>query len=144
MQRQYPNQPILAVGGVVMKGDAVLLVRRRRDPQKGEWSIPGGAVRAGERVGAALRRELREETGISITTARLLGVFERIVRKGARVQYHYVVLDYACKWTRGQVAPASDASAAKWVQRGDLAGYSLRAETTAVIREAFEVFENIK
>jgi 8-oxo-dGTP diphosphatase len=139
MRRQFPNRPILCVGGAVIENDAVALVRRRHDPHKGEWTIPGGAVEIDERIKAALRREIREETGLVVEPLQLITVFERIVRKEGRAQYHYVVLDYACKRRGGGIRPASDVLDARWVLRSDLAKYKLRPTVVHVIQQAFEI-----
>jgi NAD+ diphosphatase len=47
-------------------GGRVLLVERGREPLKGSWSLPGGAVETGEYLKDAVRREVLEETGIEI------------------------------------------------------------------------------
>jgi 8-oxo-dGTP diphosphatase len=127
------------VGGVVIEHNAVALVRRCHDPRKGEWSIPGGAVEIDERVKAAVRREVREETGLLVCPIQLITVFEYVVRKKGHVQYHYVILDYACKYQGGELRPASDALDARWVLRRNLAKYKLRSATTSVIQQAFEI-----
>ena len=44
MKREYPEAPIVGVGGIIFKDDAVLLVKRAKEPGQGEWSLPGGAV----------------------------------------------------------------------------------------------------
>ena len=78
MKRHYPDQPIVGVGAVVFRDDEVLLVRRGKEPANGEWSLPGGAVEVGETLEEALRRELREETGIEVEILGLSAVLERI------------------------------------------------------------------
>jgi 8-oxo-dGTP diphosphatase len=62
--RHYPDAPRPAVGAVVFKGDAVLLVQRANPPSRGMWAIPGGRVRLGETLQAAAEREILEETGV--------------------------------------------------------------------------------
>ena len=66
MSREYPDRPIAAVGIVVLKGDAVLMIRRGKPPRDGQWSIPGGKQKLGETWRAAARREVAEETGVEI------------------------------------------------------------------------------
>ena len=78
MKRLYPDQPIVGVGGIVFKGDEVLLVRRGKEPALGEWSLPGGAVEVGETLEEALHRELQEETGIEVEILGLSAFLERI------------------------------------------------------------------
>ncbi|HTV56148.1 MAG TPA: NUDIX hydrolase [Terriglobia bacterium] len=144
MQRQFPTRPILCVGGAVIQNNAVALVRRRHDPNRGEWTIPGGAVEIDERIKAAVRREVREETGLVAEPLQLITVFERIIRKEGRLQYHYVVLDYACKCSGGELCPASDALDARWVLRRDLARYKLRSATVSVIQQAFKILQELR
>ena len=54
-----PPVPVLGVGGIVMRGDRFLLIRRRHEPGAGLWSLPGGRVEAGETLRVALAREMR-------------------------------------------------------------------------------------
>lgn len=144
MRRRFPNRPVLCVGGVVIEDNAVALVQRSHDPQRGEWTIPGGAVELAETIKAAARREIREETGLIVDPLELLTVFERIVRYKGWTQYHYVVLDYACKLSGGRLRPASDALDARWVSRSDIPKYNLRRRAARVIEQGFELFEKLK
>jgi 8-oxo-dGTP diphosphatase len=144
MKREYPKCPLVGVGGVVIHRKRVLLVRRKREPLKGQWSIPGGLVELGEELHQAVRRELKEETGLEVEPLEILAVFDRIMRmpsKPARVRYHFVIVDYACRWKRGRIAPSSDVVDARWVRRKDLPQYRLTPLASSVISEAFRYFE---
>ena len=142
--REFPTRPLVAVGGVVIDRRRVLLVRRGRAPLKGQWSLPGGLVEAGEELGQALRRELREETSLEVEPTALIGVFERIVRNQRRsragreqsVRYHYIILDYACRYKSGRLRSASDATDARWVRPAELAKYRLTAQVRRAVLEA--------
>jgi len=50
---EFPDRPIPAVGAIVFRDGAVLLVKRRNEPSRGRWSVPGGSLEAGETVEAA-------------------------------------------------------------------------------------------
>lgn len=141
LRREYPGRPILAVGAVVVKDESVLLIRRGKAPSLGEWSLPGGMVEIGERVLAAVCRELKEETGLSAEPVALAAVFERIVRRRGRVRFHYTVLDYACRLRGGRLRHGSDVMDARWVCRNDLKRYHLRRTAHAVIRQSFDILK---
>jgi len=114
-------------------------VERGREPQKGSWSLPGGAVEAGELLEEAVHREVLEETGLEVKPVSVFEVFQRILRDAnERPEYHYVVIDYLCKPTGGKLRAGDDVSRAAWVRREDLAGYALTAGTLPVIEKAFE------
>ncbi len=138
-RREFPRWPILCVGGVVVEDESVLLVRRSHAPQKGAWTIPGGMVELGEKVEDALRREIREETALDVEPLGLLSVFERIVRRANAIQYHYVVLDYACGRKKGRLQAGSDASRARWVRKQNLKNYELTQAVRRIIADGFKV-----
>ena len=70
MSREYPERPLLGVGGVIIHEGRALIVRRASEPLKGEWSIPGGLVELGEKLVDAVQREVQEETGLTWKRAR--------------------------------------------------------------------------
>jgi len=138
MKREFPKQPLVGVGGVVIHRNRVLLVCRKREPLKGEWSIPGGLVELGEGLATAVRRELKEETGLAVEPLEMIVTFDRIFREGRRVKYHFVIVDYLCRLKGGRLRPASDVIDARWVRREDLPQYHLTPMATSVILQAFE------
>ncbi len=114
------------------------MVRRGRPPAKGLWSLPGGVLEAGERLEDGIRREVREETGLEVAPVCVFEVFERIIRdKQDRLEYHYVLIDYLCRVTGGELRSAADASAAEWVRQQDLPRRPITDGTLEVIRRAF-------
>jgi hypothetical protein len=66
-------------------------------------------------------------------------VFDRILREGKRVKYHYVIVDFLCRRKRGRLRPASDVVDARWVRREDLPQYHLTEMATDLILRAFDL-----
>jgi 8-oxo-dGTP diphosphatase len=139
--REYPQSPVVAVGGIILQEGKVLLVRRGQEPLRNQWSIPGGAVEVGEKLAEALRREILEETGLAVRVGKIVEVLDRIIPdEQGRVHYHYVLVDYLCRVEGGRLQPSSDASEACWAHRLELVSYALRPETLRVIEKAFSIF----
>jgi ADP-ribose pyrophosphatase YjhB (NUDIX family) len=142
MKRKYPKHPLAGVGGVVIHRNRALLIRRGSEPLKGEWSIPGGMLELGEELAAGVERELKEETGLDVEPLECILVFDRIMREGKRVKYHYVIVDFLCRRKRGRLRPASDVVDARWVRREDLPQYHLTDMATSLILLAFKLMRS--
>ena len=137
--RRYPEHPYIGVGGLVFDGGRVLLVERGKDPLKGWWSLPGGILETGERLGEGVKREVAEETGLEVEPYEMFEIFERILRDDeGRAEYHYVLIDYLCRVTGGEARAADDAAELAWVKREELRGYRITAGTLEVVERAFE------
>jgi 8-oxo-dGTP diphosphatase len=138
--REYPDRPVVGVGGVVISDGRALLVRRGAPPLEGQWSIPGGMLEAGETLLLGVRRELLEETGIEVKVLELIEVFERIHLDGeGKARYHYVVLDYLCEAIRGEARAGSDVTEVAWAAPAELAQYGLTETATRVVLKAFDI-----
>jgi len=143
MKREYPEQPIVGVGGIVFQGESVLLIKRGREPALGQWSIPGGVVDLGETLQAAVVREVREETQVEVEPLALVKVLDRIFRdKEGRVTYHYVLADFLCRRTGGEVSPGSDALEARFVPVAELASWQVIPATRDVVFQAARLLQN--
>jgi 8-oxo-dGTP diphosphatase len=143
IRRRYPKHPLLGVGALIFRRDSILLVERGRDPLKGYWSLPGGLVEPGEQLADAVKREILEETGLSITPVKIFEIFERIMRDASgRVEYHYVLVDYVCKVVKGELRAGDDVSRAQWVRPGALGKFQLTEGTLEVINRALDERRN--
>ena len=143
-RREYPELPVVGVGGVVIADGRALLIRRGSEPLKGEWSIPGGALEVGETLAEGVTRELREETGLTVRVLELIEVFERIFpdpreSRGARrkPQYHFVIVDYLCEAVEGEPRAGGDVTDVAFVREDELDRYRLTPAATRVLRKAF-------
>jgi ADP-ribose pyrophosphatase YjhB (NUDIX family) len=139
MQREYPKQPLVGVGAIIIEDGRVLLIKRGKAPLLGEWSIPGGMLELGETLRRGAEREALEETGVKVRATELLGVFDRIVPdETKRTLYHYVLIDFLCQKLSGDVSAAADASDARWFTLPELDGLSLAPDTRKVLQIGIE------
>jgi len=136
--RRYPKRPIVGVGALIFRRGRILMAQRGKQPMKGWWSLPGGAVEAGESLDAAVRREVREETGLAVKPVKVFEVFERILRDASgKTEYHYVLIDYICRVTGGDLRAGDDVCRVEWVRLRDLPELEITDGTLAVIEGAF-------
>lgn len=115
-------RPEVAVGGIAVHDDNLLLIRRGHGPAVGTWSLPGGRVEAGELLAEAAVREFLEETGLEAVCGAIVGVVERFGDDG-----HYVIIDHRVTVldpTQDPVA-GDDAVEAAWVPLADVADWNL-------------------
>ncbi|MCC6539676.1 MAG: NUDIX hydrolase [Bryobacterales bacterium] len=130
---------MLGVGALILRKDSILLVERGKAPLKGYWSLPGGVLEIGEQLKDAVVREVKEETGLDIAPVAVVEIFERIMRdKTGKPEYHYVLVDYMCKVTGGELRAGDDSRKAEWIKRKDLANLKLTEGTLPVIERTFE------
>jgi len=120
------------VGVVCIRGDDVLLIQRGTAPRKGEWSIPGGRIEAGETEAQAALRELEEETSVHAD------LLTKITALDADFEgYHYRLHDYLARWTSGEPKAGDDADKARFVPLSKIGALNMWAETERVIREGY-------
>jgi 8-oxo-dGTP diphosphatase len=145
MAREYPDRPVVGVGGVVIENGRALLIRRGSEPLLGQWSIPGGTLELGESLQAGVARELLEETGLQVRVLELIEVFDRIYVQAAeggggteqRPRFHYVIVDYLCERISGEPRAGSDVTDVAYAREDELGNYHLTETATRVLRRAF-------
>jgi ADP-ribose pyrophosphatase YjhB (NUDIX family) len=121
MQRKYPVCPLIGVGALIHRGDKIVVVKRENEPAKGKWSIPGGLLELGERVYDGVKREVMEETGLDVKIDRLLDVIDNIVYDDeGKICYHYVLIDYLCSPSPGDLKAGTDVKEAQWIKLKDI------------------------
>lgn len=136
MAREYPDNPLVGVGAIIVEENRVLLIRRGQPPLLGEWSLPGGLLECGETLRDAVAREAREETGLVVETGEMLGVYERVIRDAeGRVQYHYVLIDFLCRPVGGDLKAGSDAADVRWFTRDELPALNLAYDANDVVHK---------
>lgn len=145
--REYPERPVIGVGGVIVDRGRTVLIRRGTEPLRGEWSIPGGTIEIGETLEDAVRRELREETGLEVCVLELIELFDRIyTENGAsssqdkkKPRYHYVIADYLCQLIGGEPRAGSDVTDLAFAREDELAKFRLTEKATSVLKKAFAI-----
>ena len=126
------------MGAIIFDGASVLLVKRAGEPLKGWWSIPGGLLETGEKLEDAVRRETLEETGLQVEIVYRFDLFERIMRDTeGRAEYHYVLVDYVCKVTGGELVSGDDVSRVEWVPCTNLRDYKVTSGTIEAVERAY-------
>ncbi len=136
---EFPDRPVVGVGGVVVQNGRALIVKRAHEPRKGEWSIPGGRVELGESLVDAVKREIREETGLEVNVGDVIEVFDRVHRHDGRVRYHFVIVDYVCFPTGGTLQAGDDAEDVAWVTTDEIDRYGVNPVAARVLRRGMEL-----
>ena len=147
MSREYPERPVVGVGGVVIDRGRALLIRRGSEPLRGEWSIPGGTLELGESLERGVARELLEETGLEVRVLELIEVFDRVYGADAAADgtppvrtgpmYHFVIADYLCERIGGEAIAGSDVTDVAFAREEELDAYGLTETAARILRKAF-------
>jgi ADP-ribose pyrophosphatase YjhB (NUDIX family) len=143
--REYPERPVVGVGGVIIENGRALLIRRGSEPLRGEWSIPGGTLELGESLQEGVARELREETGLDVRVLELIEVFDRIfpgdsppqARAKPHPRFHFVIVDYLCERISGEPRAGSDVTDVAFATEDELEKFHLTETATRVLKRGF-------
>jgi mutator protein MutT len=139
MKRDYPDRPLVGVGAVIVHQGRAVIVQRGSEPLKGQWSIPGGALELGETLRQCAVREALEETGLQVEAGEVLGVFDAVYREpDGRIQYHYVLIDFACRLLGGELRAGGDAAQARWMTLEELEEYQVAETARKVIYKVLD------
>jgi len=144
--REYPERPLVGVGGVVINDGRALLILRGSEPLKGEWSIPGGMLELGETLEQGVERELREEAGLQVRVAGFIEVFDRIYFEHDRIQgvretprFHYVIIDFLCELLSGEAVAGSDVTDVAWAREEELDRFKMTETAMRILHKAFSL-----
>ena len=133
------KSPSLAVDGVIIKDNQILLIKRKNDPYKDKWAIPGGFVEYGEKTEDAVLREIKEETGLEAKISGLVGVYSDPKRDPRK---HVVSITYLLKDISGTANGGDDAKEAKWWDVNGLP--ELAFDHHYIINDALKIYYNKK
>jgi 8-oxo-dGTP diphosphatase len=147
VKRLYPYQPVVGVGAVILNNGCILLEKRKNEPSKGKWTIPGGLVNLGETLEHAVIRELKEETCLESVKGELpclIDVVDNIdLDDKERVKYHFVIIDYLVKVTSTVFTVQSDAEDLRWVPMGKVEDYDLTSSFRMFFRRNRQKLEHL-
>jgi len=139
VKRLYPKQPIVGVGAVIICDGKILLEKRKNDPGKGKWSIPGGLVELGEVVEQTVIREVKEETCLDVEKPEHIDIVDNITRDAnGEIKYHFVILDYFVKLKCGKLTAGSDAEELRWVSLSEVEKYDLTKTFREFLKRNYE------
>ena len=135
LKREYPAQPVVGVGAVIIRDRKILLVKRGSKPGFNEWSIPGGVVELGENVRETVAREVKEESNLEVKAHDLIDVVDNLVLdEEGKLRYHFIILDFFARLKGGVLRAGSDVLDVRWVPLIEVEGYEL----TKIFRNFFE------
>lgn len=136
-KREYPDRPVVGISAVVIRDGKVLLIRRGVAPGRGLWAVPGGSLELGETLQQGAEREILEETGITIRAREPIYAFDFFERDpDGRIRFHFVIVDLAADYIRGDVKGADDALEARWLAPGDLDHLPVSKNTLKLLQAA--------
>lgn len=98
--------PMITVDAIIERDDKILLIKRKNEPFKGQWALPGGFVEYGESAEDAIIREVKEEANLDISIKTLLGVYSQ---PGRDPRGHVISICYVAS-AKGEEKGGTDAS----------------------------------
>lgn len=131
-----PTRPIVTVGALACAPDGRFLVVRTHK-WRDSWGVPGGKIDPGEAMEAALVREFREETGLSVRDVRFVAVYDAIDSpEFYKPGVHMVLLNYVCACDGGDVTLSDEAEEYRWVTPAEARALPLNSFTRRLLQDA--------
>jgi len=131
----YKN-PKLTADGVIIRKGKILLIKRKNEPFKGKWALPGGFVEYGERVEETVIREVYEETGLKTSVKKIFGIYSDPNRDP---RGHIVTVVYLLNIKGGELKCDNDASDVKFFDIKDLPELSF--DHNIILKDIFRSIE---
>ncbi len=139
-EKQYPEPGVGAL--IFNKEGKILLVKSHK--WKNKYVIPGGHVELGEKMEDALKREIKEETGMDIYDIIYLGYLEFIYDEVFWKKKHFIFFDFICKTESSQVKLNSEAEEYIWAYPKEALKLDVEPYTVKTIKNYLEKFEKPK
>ena len=142
LKKEYPKHPMVGVGAIIVRNGKILIVKRKSEPGKGRWSVPGGLVELGETVGQTVKREVKEECSLDVEVDRLIDVVDSLTKdEEGNIKYHFVILDFFVKLKGGELKAGDDAEEAKWVPLEEVEKYNLTKTFREFLKRNMEILK---
>lgn len=120
------------VGAIIERDNKILLTKRNHEPFKGHWCIPGGHIDFGEEPEQAIKREVKEETGLTVTDLKFFGHYSEIYKE---INWHAVALVFICK-TEGEVKiDPKEVKEYKWFDKKEALQQKLAFEHKKILED---------
>ena len=130
-----PRNPIPTIDVIITDqsdNNRLLLIKRKKDPFRDHFALPGGFVNEGERVEDAVRREAEEELSVKVEPIDILGVYSDPNRDP---RGHIMSIAFICKITSGELKAANDAADLQWVEINSLENIKLAFDHHKIISD---------
>jgi ADP-ribose pyrophosphatase YjhB (NUDIX family) len=138
-RREYPEHPLVGVGGFIHREGKVLLIKRKFDPNRGRWSLPGGLLEVGEEPMEGARREVREELGLEVEVERLLQVANEVIEdEKGRVRFHFVLIDYLMTPVSEKITLNDESEEFSWFEPSAIKELDTTANTRLIVEKYLE------
>ena len=134
MDQIYPEPTV--VGLIFNPEGKLLLVRSHK--WRNQYVVPGGHIELGETMLEALKREIKEETGLEIFDIEYIGYQEFIFDEAFWKNRHFIFFDFACKTDSKDVKLDSESEEYEWVSLDDVFNLPIEPFTQRTIREYME------
>lgn len=121
---------------MVIERSSVLLIKRKNQPYKGSWALPGGFVECGETVEYAAIRETKEETGINVELGCLVGVYSDPTRDP---RGHIVTICFLGNKIGGTLKSATDADDARYFGFDEISAVDLAFDHEKILQDSFKL-----
>ena len=130
--------PKVGVAAIVFKNNTVLLIKRATEPNKGQWTFPGGKLIAGESLHHAAERETFEETSIKVAATEIAHTFEIIKHNhNNKLQFHYIIIDMDATYVSGSPEAKDDAADARWISEDEVSTIDINPDTRKLLKEKY-------